>query len=303
MFTGSGSRSTANTDSATMSQADRRRFNAEHPNRLGEKHVNTVQNIQDLQEIEKYMFNNLQSLNRSDPTSGVEAAAIRTRLNELKNMRMGLFGQLKTMYGDAQEKASHSRANLADQITMKKIVNNQVKNARNELKSLKQEKLNKKRLVELGEYEFDRYTSHKNLMKVITYGALGVLILVVLMGYDWFPAVLGFGGIVLIIVIVIITIIRRMLTNLTRTKLNWNKFDFAGYRGSGGGGEKKSFDFGALFRNTCDNIEQSFSDAQRSVLGSEASAKLRATVETTDGFQTMVNPSEPKNAEHFYNIF
>ena len=41
------------------------------------------------------------------------------------------------------------------------------------------------------------------------------------------------------------------------------------YRGSGGGGEKKRFNFRALFRNTCDNIEQTFSDAQRSVLGSQ----------------------------------
>ena len=78
-------------------------------------------------------------------------------------MRMALFTQLKNMYKTAQTETANSRSNLADQITMTNVVDNELDNAEKELEALKQERLNKKRLVELGDYEYDRYYSHKNI--------------------------------------------------------------------------------------------------------------------------------------------
>ena len=44
------------------------------------------------------MFNNLQSLNKSSGSDLQKTEVIKSRLNELSTMRMGLFNQLKNMY-------------------------------------------------------------------------------------------------------------------------------------------------------------------------------------------------------------
>ena len=66
-------------------------------------------------------------------------------------MRLTLFSDLKTMYKDTQKQTHHNRSNPADQITMTKVVENELDNAKKQLKILQQDRLNK-RLAELGEY-------------------------------------------------------------------------------------------------------------------------------------------------------
>ena len=59
-------------------------------------------------------------------------------------MRMGLFNQLKNMYQDGQAETANSRSNLADQITMVKVIENELQNAKNELSALEKERKIKK---------------------------------------------------------------------------------------------------------------------------------------------------------------
>ena len=89
-------------DKSSFTQEARNQFNKQHANLLNNKHTTTVKNIQDLQELEKYMFNNLQSLNKSGANSAQEAELIKKRIDELSAMRLTLFSDLKTMYKDTQ---------------------------------------------------------------------------------------------------------------------------------------------------------------------------------------------------------
>ena len=304
-----------NMDGASMSGGERAEFAQKHPALLGEKHQVTVKNLKDLQDVEKYMFNNLQSLNKSSPDSIQESEMIKNRLDELSTTRMALFKQLKTMYKDQQRQTADSRGNLADQLTMTSVVKNELDNAKKELIALEQERLNKKRLVELGEYEYDRYRSHKNIMKVVVYGALAILLIVILMGQPWFPAFIGVIAICLIVAIVLITISGRMLNNFSRTNLFWDKFDWSGVPGGGGSGkgDKKSFNWSSLFSDTCKNIETSVTDAKNSLLNvkekAQASGKVNVDVmnavnsATGEGFGNMVLPSQPARHETFQSVY
>ena len=325
-----------NTDQSSYSNLAKDDFNAKHAEQLGEKHKVTIKNLKDLQSVEQYMFKNLRDLNKSSPSAAADTETIKTRLNELSAMRMALFTQLKNMYQTAQTETSNSRSNLADQITMTNVVDNELDNATKELEALKQERLNKKRLVELGEYEYDRYTSHKNIFKVIAYGALGVLLMTLLMGQPWFPSIIGIGCICLIIAVVIITIAGRMLNNFSRNNLNWDKFDYKGVPPGGTGkSERKGWDWGSMFSDTCKNIETSLTSAKDSLVKAgedvsnraESAGKVSASVSTektsdseaeqggyralgqgetegeSEGFRNRVYASQPKGHEHFHTIF
>ena len=307
-----------NTDGSDMSADERAKYAAEHPALLGQKHQMTIQNLKDLQDVEKYMFNNLQSLNKSSPDAIEESQMIKTRLDELSATRMALFKQLKTMYKNQQRQTSDSRGNLTDQLTMTKVIENELNNAKKELEALEQERLNKKRLVELGEYEYDRYRSHKNILKIITYGALAVLLFVILMGQPWFPKAIGVGCICLIIVIVLVTIAGRMATNFSRTNLYWDKFDYTGAKpgGGDGSGERKSWDWGSMFSDTCKNIESGVKSFKDDLLNVKEKARAAGKVNVAvlaaadsaldsneESFTNIVNPSQPKGHENFHNIF
>ena len=295
-----------NTDGGSLTMAQRNQFAQQRGNLLGSKHDNTIKNIKDLQELEKYMFQNLQELNKSSAGSVNEANIIKKRIQELSSMRVALFNQLKTMYKDQQVQTANSRSNLADQMTMTKVIDNELINAQNQLEALEKEYKNKKRLVELSEYEYDRYSSHKNILKIFVYGALGVLIIVYLMSFPWFPASVGMLSISIIIAVILIVTIRRMLTNFVRTKLYWNKFQFDKKVPERVTPEKKPFAWSSLFAQTCENIRDTVQETAKKgmdMLTQEMDTSARLQIQQgTENFTSFVEESEPKNAESFYNL-
>ena len=300
-----------NTDGGSLTSGERNMFNTERQGLLSNKHENTIKNIKDLQELEKYMFQNLQSLNKNSGGSVQESDIIKKRIEELSAMRVALFNQLKNMYKDQQTQTASSRNNLADQLTMTKVIDNELVNAQKQLDSLEKEYSNKKRLVELSEYEYERYTSHKNILKIVVYGALGVFLIVYLMSFPWFPASVGMLSISIIVAIVLIVIMKRMLTNVTRTNLFWNKFAFDKKLPPENDGENNPFDWTTLFATTCENIRDKAQEAASSglsMLKNEMDTSSRLNIEqgqagATESFTTYVEDSEPKNSESFYNIF
>ena len=296
-----------NTDGGSLTMAQRNQFSGQRQSLLNNKHDGTIKNIKDLQELEKYMFQNLQSLNKSSSGSVQEADIIKKRIEELSAMRIALFNQLKTMYKDQQEETANSRSNLADQLTMSKVIDNELTNAQRQLDSLEKEYSNKKRLVELSDYEYDRYGSHKNILKIAVYGALGVFIIIYLMSFSRFPASVGMLSICIIIAIVLIVVAQRILTNFTRTNLFWNKFVFdKKLPPESKTGDKKPPSFWGLFSTTCEDIRDK-AETGMNMLKNEMDTSSRLSVNqnapATENFTSFVEDSDPKNAESFYNIF
>jgi len=297
-----------NTDGGSLTMEQRNQFSSQRPGLLSDKHENTIKNIKDLQELEKYMFQNLQSLNKSSAGSIQETDIIKKRIEELSAMRVALFNQLKSMYKDQQTQTASSRSNLADQLTMTSVIDNELTNAQSQLDVLEKEYSNKKRLVELSEYEYDRYSSHKNVAKIMVYGALGVLIIVYLMSFPWFPASVGMLSICIIITIVIISISGRMLINLTRTALSWDKFTFDKKLPPDDISEKKSSGWWGLFATSCENIRDTAYDVSAKgldILNQEMDTSSRLNVQQNtapESFTSYVEDSEPKNAELFSNF-
>ena len=308
----------SNPDSSDLTQDARNQFQEEQPSLLNTKHQNTIKDIQKLQEIEKYMFNNLQSLNKSSDSDLQKTEVIKNRLDELSTMRLGLFNQLKNMYQDGQSETANSRSNLTDQITMVSVIENELSNAKRELSSLEDERKNKKRLVELTEYEYDRYKSHKNILKVIAYGALAVLFIVMLMKQPWFPASVGVALICLIIAGTLIAIGGRLLDNWGKTNYNYNKYVW-GKKGCpngdcGAGKDTGEWDFGKFFYGACDNIADTYEKGKNALIGvkerAENAGKITAALQmeqgdgdNTESFSTIVHPTQPEGYENFHSLF
>jgi len=255
------------------------------PAKLAEKHENTIKQIKELQELERYMFANLQGINKSSPDANEQEERIRRRIQELVTIRQNLFGKLRGMYTSTQINVTKSREDLADQIAVGKTMEDELKNTEEQLEVLRAERANKMKMVEIGQYEYERYNELRGIMKNIVYGIFIVLIISFLMRQPWFPRIVGVALIALVIVGTIVTVAGRVYYNMRRNDRNYARLDQE-YGGrfnkieipqQGAVGEQK----GLLSMLTCANASSAYSNT---VAAAKSAAANQAQ---QDGFTVM----------------
>lgn len=195
---------------------------------LEEKHSNTIQNIQNLQEIEKYMFQNLEKL-AGNSDSGSQQQAIVDKINEVKSIRTGLLQQLSSLYQDKQQDLNSERVDLSDKIAQVGIVESELDRARKNIGIMESNRTNKLRMAKLYEYERKRYGAYTEVMKYIVYGTLVILALMLLIKYNpigFITPHLYTSLIMLTIIVVIILVIRKISDINSRNNLNFDQYDF-----------------------------------------------------------------------------
>lgn len=249
------------------------------PAKLAEKHENTIKQIKELQELERYMFANLQGINKSSPDANEQEERIRRRIQELVTIRQNLFGKLKGMYTSTQINVTRSREDLADQIAVGKTMEDELKNTEEQLEVLRAERANKMKMVEIGQYEYERYNELRGIMKNIVYGIFMVLIISFLMRQPWFPRIVGVALIALIVAGTMITVAGRIYYNMRRNDRNYQRLD----QEYGGRFNKivipqNNFNAegkGLLSMLTCENAGKAYASAKASAV--QAAANQAAT--------------------------
>lgn len=193
---------------------------------LADKHQSTIQSIKQLQDMEKYMFQNLNRELSGENTSAEEQQEIINRINELSSMRIELFNKLKNNYSSVSDELRNDRNSLADQITMAGVVEHELNQLKKNIDSLKQDKNNKLRLVEIGEYQYKRYEAHSNIMRVFAIVAFVILVSSVLLQRGIIPSFVTTIVIIGAIAYTIIYLIMILPDLLSRNKFDYDKYDF-----------------------------------------------------------------------------
>jgi len=210
---------------SSASGADKNTFNQNvRPAALAERHQQTIAEIEKLQEVERFLFQNLQSISNSAPDAEAQRDEIRKKIEKLVEFRRELMNKMKGMYTAAHTEVSQRRYDLADQIAVGKTMQDELTNTQEQLDALEKEKRNKIRLVKIGEYEYSRYSEFRGIIKVIVYGCFIALLISFLMKQPWFPATLGVTGLGITAAWVLITVLSRMFDNFRRDSMDYARF-------------------------------------------------------------------------------
>jgi len=189
-----------------------------------------------------------------------------TSLQNLKKAREDTLKTLMTVYEDEQSGLISNARVLTDQKMNYELLKHQLTESEKELGILKDNKLNKQRLTKLGEWEYDRYRSHRNILKVVVYGTLAILLILMAMtNIPFFPSSVGVFAIFLILCIIVYSLIGRVFQNIKRRNHNWNKFDYSRYMkndperdgdgsGGSGGNDLEKTCLGAGFKTAFTNM-------------------------------------------------
>ena len=202
---------------------------ANHLRDLEAKHNETIQNIEKLQELEKYMFQNLQRMSPGGGQSAMEQEAVINKINELKTIRTDLLGQLTSMYKEKQADLNSERIDLSDKITQVGIVESELARARKNIGMMEEDRNNKLRMTQLYENERKKYGAYTGVMRIIVYACLIILALSILIKYNPIPIIPAHVYTMLItltIVVSIVLVIRKVYDISSRSSLNFDQYDF-----------------------------------------------------------------------------
>jgi len=230
---------------------------------------------------------------------------IKGRISDLSKLRNQLYTDLNNILTSTQCNLADSRQNLADQIAMVDIVKKELDNAETAIKELEVIRNNRRRMVQITDYEKQRFGSHKNIFRTIAFCGLGVLIGVYLVNAGW--GTIGKFAIVASIAMGVILTLGSIYYNWWRSGMNWNRFNFGSYSATAGGDTVYEHDvraFDKLYDDTSAEVSHIESQAKREAKKAYAAGKkvYGAATKVVDSAvsqaQAGLNSSATKKTQH-----
>ena len=194
-----------------------------------EKDMQTLEYIKQLQNQEKDLYKQLETMSASNKDISQQEALVK-KINELSQIRIGLFKTLSSHYGSLQQSVANSRVSLVDQMTAVGVIEKELNNAKEQLNQLDNVKNNKMRMVEINTYYGKRYKAHIALIKQVLVIFVLLLILGILMRIGlisaFIPNSVFYGLGTLVILIGGYGVIKNIIDLATRDNMNYDEYNW-----------------------------------------------------------------------------
>ena len=138
-----------------------------------------IKSIEDLKRMEEELYSQLEKSGANEDDIQKQQSIVQ-RIENVSAIRRDLLNSLTDKYVDVQDNVMSSRNDLVQQTAMVGIVQDELDKANANIDTIKSEKNNKLRMVELNAYERERYRSYMEIMKIVCVCAAIILVLVVL---------------------------------------------------------------------------------------------------------------------------
>ena len=197
-----------------------------------------INSIKELQNLEEYLFSKLEEVNSEETTNVTEQNDIINHINELSDLRNNLYKELRDTYIDLDKNSQIERGALTDQLATAEIVEEQLNRLKQDSQNLVDAKVNKLRMVQIGQYEYLRYSAHRDAMKIIAFTSLWILAVSLLMKRKFISTNIGAGLITLIVAAGLVFLGLKVADISQRDNMNYNQVSFpAPVHASDGGGQ------------------------------------------------------------------
>jgi hypothetical protein len=191
-----------------------------------ERQTAVLKNIQQLQDMEKQLYTNLDTYSANGTNLDKQTATI-SKINELSQMRISMFEELDEMYKSLQGRAAQTRVDLVDQMVVTGVIEKELNNAKKYLNALNSDKNNKMRMVEINTYYSQKYRAQSSLMKAVIIISLVLLVLGVIAKKGLVPQSIMSGIIGIWILISAIYIIIQIFDLSRRSNMNFDEYNWA----------------------------------------------------------------------------
>lgn len=196
-------------------------------NNMNYVNYETLNDIQDLQTIESDLFSTLESGIADGTLTKDQQDTIIKQIEQVSSMRIKLYENLNEMHTFYQENVSSSMDTLSEQSLAIGIVEEELKEAKKRLQIIKDEKINKQRLVEVNSYYGERYADYTSLMQLVVVACIPIIILSILANAGFIPQIIYSVLVIIIGVVAIIYLFYKLVylnshDNMDYQEYKWN---------------------------------------------------------------------------------
>jgi len=189
---------------------------------LQERNDQLISNIKTLQSTEMNLYNSLENQN----LSADQRKQVIDKINQISQMRIDMYSNLKDSYSNYQQNVSFSRNIVNDQMLSVDVIENELNDSKRRLNLLEEQKNNKIRLVEINTYYGKQYNAHKEIMQIIVIMCIPILILTILANKGLIPSKLNIIITGLIIVFGLTIIGYKIIDISNRDKINYDEYNW-----------------------------------------------------------------------------
>ena len=213
-----------NSTSNTPSAASKLQTQTTNVTEIEEGRVQTLNNISELQNIEKGYFSKLNDSLVQNSLTPEEKDILVQKINEISQMRINLYKNLNGMYSFYHSNVASTRNTIEEQSVAIDIVEKELNEAKLRMKAIEEEKYNKLRLVEINSYYGEQYSAHATIMKVVIMICLPVLILTILLNRGILPRNLYTILVIIIVVVGVIYLWKYVISAVSRDNMNYQEY-------------------------------------------------------------------------------
>jgi hypothetical protein len=188
----------------------------------------TLDKISQLQATEEQLYKALTqnaenvALGKPNTFSDSEVQDITTQINSLSAARVNLYNSLSETYQSQASNESNAQEALEQQTKTLHLLEQELNKSKKRLASMKDEKTNQLKMIEITTYYSKQYDAHRRLMRMIT--IIGVCMLIAI-GLEYTPLKMVSKPLaVLVFIIGGILIFKRVINMALRRNDNYDEF-------------------------------------------------------------------------------
>ena len=185
---------------------------------------NLVQHIQSLQDVEKHLYANLETL-----PPGADANAekqIIDKINNTSKARISLFETLHAMHGLIKDNVTLGQSDVHDKLTIIHDYETRLNELKAEMNRKRNLNINNLRLVEINTYYSQKYNAYYKIFRNLVLICVGLIIVAVLrQRYLISPKIANILGII-VIVVGLFFVVPKLIDLTMRNNLVFDEYDF-----------------------------------------------------------------------------
>lgn len=145
-----------------------------------------------------------------------------TRTTNLESQRQDILTKLNRVLNNEFKVLGEKQVLLAQLKTVGDNIDDNQEYLSKKIKKAKKEKQNNKKMLEIANYEYERFYEFKTMIKTIVYGLLVILLVMFLMKQPWFPTTIGVILISIVVAYLILTTLSRFFANMRRNDRSYS---------------------------------------------------------------------------------
>lgn len=199
---------------------------ADSSSKLSDINDQTLNDIQRLQDLEKELYAKMEALSASKKLTQKTKDDIIAQINNLTQLRMHLYANLKNNYDQHQIAAITNSNTYDEQSAAVSVVEKELNAAKAKLQLMEDDKTNKMRYIDLNIYYGKQYQNHAEIMKIIIYMCIPIIILTVVAQKGLLPVAAVSIIVAIIATIGILFLISRIGSAMNRDNMDYDRINW-----------------------------------------------------------------------------